>query len=231
MGFYAKKSSATDVGIKTGGKFTASNCVFGVFSGATIVAMENNNTEDCCANDRDIFAPGVTFSYHSNLKSDTLPGRRLYCEQTSFHSIYIENEAGKSAYYDNVLVTGMEGDAYGKTHLSLDHIEANSVSFNSITAGTQKSVDLTAAGATYTVQASDPSIIVFSPGAEDKTVTLPAAAGATCKIRYFVCNYTTYDAQVKFSGDIISVVAIPEPVFDAYVRTAIFIDALGKWAL
>lgn len=234
MGFYAKKSSATDVGIKTGGKFTASNCVFGVFSGATIVAMENNNTEDCYANDRDIFAPGVTFSYHSNLKSDTLPGRRLYCEQTSFHSIYIENEAGKSAYYDNVLVTGMEGDVYGTTHLSLDHIEANSVSFNSITAGAgaQKSVDLTAAEATYTVQASDPSIIVFSPGAEDKWVTLPAAAGATCKIRYFVCNYnTTYNSQLRFSGDIISGVRLPDPLFNAYVRTAIFIDALGKWAL
>lgn len=64
-----------------------------------------------------------------------------------------------------------------------------------------------------------------------KTVILPAAAGATCKIRYFVCNLPADNAWIWFSGDIIYGVSVPGGRFDAFVRTAIFIDALGKWAL
>ena len=65
-----------------------------------------------------------------------------------------------------------------------------------------------------------------------KTVILPAAAGATCKIRYFVCNFKPADNKwIWFSGDIIYGVAVPEARFNAFVRTAIFIDALGKWVL
>ena len=233
VGFYANKSAGTGIGLQVGGSIIAKNCVIGLFGGAEAKASYID-TQDCYANDPSVFVTTLdTAKFHTNLRTTTYYDRRIFRPGSSFETIYHRKEIGTSADYDIVLTArNTDGLEDGKTHLSLDHIEANSVSFNSITAGAQKSVDLTATGATYTVQASDPSVIVFSPGAENKTVILPAAAGATCKIRYFVCNFKQADnAWIWFSGDIIYGVSAPGGRFDAFVRTAIFIDALGKWAL
>lgn len=232
VGFYAKKSAGTGIGLQVGGSIIAKNCVIGLFYGAEAKASYID-TQDCYANDPSVFVTTLdTAKFHTNLRTTTYYDRRIFRPGSSFERIYHRKEIGTSADYDIVLTArNTDGLEDGKTSLALDSITANSVSFKTIATGEQKSVDLTGSGATYTVQASDPAIIVFSPGTEDKWVTLPAAAGATCKIRYFVCNYTTYDAQLKFDGDLISGAAIPSPVFDTDVCTAIFIDALGKWAL
>lgn len=214
--------------------FSAKNCVLGCFDGATITAGRID-TQDCYANSSLIFqtSTGET-TFYSNLRTNSYPDRRMFRRGTALSEVYHLNEVGTSSLYDIVLTADNDdGLEDGKTSLTLDSVIAESISFKKITTGSQKNVDLTGLDATYTVLDSDPATIIFSPGAADKVVTLPATAGVTCKIRFFVCNYTTNDAQISFSGDLIDAnfTATPSLTFSSIVRTAIFIDALGKWAM
>lgn len=175
-----------------------------------------------------------------NVIKESEPSKRFYKNNTQFQNVYLENEI-KNTDYDNVLIADDDGYVHGTTNLNLGNftaqnfqvLQTSAVNYNY---GARKRVTT----ATYTVQASDPSVIACDTMGLNAqiTITLPAAA-ATNKNMILIVNeagYSIYQVNVQpppgetFWGDGFSPYHIPQSLV-VQRMTAWFIFVDGKWAM
>lgn len=166
-----------------------------------------------------------------NVIKESEPTKRFYKDNTQFENVYLENEIAPHDY-DNVLVTDNNGLVYGKSDLRVNTLSASNVytSYQPILSSK------TVSASTYTIQDSDPSILICDTVAAGGaiTITIPASAGVSTSTRIIVNAMASLGGPAVFiTGDIwggVYTFKIPESI--AHVNnSAILTFAGGKWAI
>lgn len=166
-----------------------------------------------------------------NVIKESEPTKRFYKDNTQFENVYLENEIAPHDY-DNVLVTDNNGLVYGKSDLRVNTLSASNVytSYQPILSSK------TVSASTYTIQDSDPSILICDTVAAGGaiTITIPASAGVSTSTRIIVNAMASMGGPAVFiTGDIwggVYTFKIPESI--AHVNnSAILTFAGGKWAI
>ena len=223
IGFYAKEVGG---GIDCGtADFYAAGCVIACYNFAGIEADGIGQVVDSYLNSSLVFAAGTRA--FSNIRTNAEPARRLFGEVTQLEGAYITDCANGSADYDAVLTTDADGLVSPKHSLSLETISLETISVDAVTprADGFKRVD-----STYTVQDSDPQILIVDPTTAPVTVTLPKAAAATLKLRYIMCAYAGDSNNVIVTGDVFTDARIPEGYTFRTLGIFIYDEIAEKWA-
>lgn len=166
-----------------------------------------------------------------NVIKESEPTKRFYKDNTQFENVYLENEIAPHDY-DNVLVTDDNGLVYGKSDLRVNTLSASNVytSYQPILSSK------TVSASTYTIQDSDPSILICNTVAAGGaiTITIPASAGVSTSTRIIVNAMASMSGPAVFiTGDIwggVYTFKIPESLFHVN-NSAILTFAGGKWAI
>lgn len=170
----------------------------------------------------------VTFD---NVIKEDEPNKRFYKDNTQFKNVYLENEI-ETHDYDNILVTNNDGLVFGKSDLTLNTISAVNVYTNYQPKMASKTISATS----YTIQDSDPSILICDTVAAGGaiTVTIPASAGVSTSTRIIVNAMASMSGPAVFvTGDMwggIYTFKIPESLFHVN-NSAVLTFAGGKWAI
>lgn len=223
IGFYAKEAGG---GIYCGeGNFSADGCVMACYNGAGIETTGNGEITDSYLNNPLILVAGVRSI--SNVRGSANQERRLFGEVTQLEGAYITDCANGSADYDAVLTTDADGLVSPKHTLSLETISVDSI--------TPQADGFKRVNSNYTVQDSDPQILIVDPTTASVTVTLPKAAAATLKLRYIMCAYAGDLNIVTVTGDVFTDAYLPQtstPQIFALRTLGIFIydEIAEKWA-
>jgi len=146
---------------------------------------------------------------------------RLFGEVTQLEGAYITDCANGSADYDAVLTTDADGLVSPKHSLSLETLSVDAI--------TPRADGFKRVDSAYTVQDSDPQVLIVDPTTASITVTLPKAAAATLNLRYIMCAYAGDSNIVIVTGDVFRDAYIPD-LTDRTLGIFIYDKTAEKWA-
>lgn len=154
---------------------------------STHLAMSNT-----VVNDLDAFTATGSNTYLDNVRDDSDYAKRKFHHDSSFKDIFLENEAGKSATYDNVLTTrNADGLVEGKnalrlSALTLDTVAVQEPEYTLIEVIAEFNIDHTSVrvkrdGVQIAFYDATPSYVVYDMQSGDKPmiVVQPKSSGAS----------------------------------------------------